>query len=125
MILDTAALSDFLKEEPGIKRNVTSSTSFEVPVIVLGEYRFGLRLSKHRQILEEKLEGLLKDVQVLTIEEQTTVVYADICCELKAAGTPIPGNDLWIAALVRQYDLPLLSQDKHFDSVQGISRLGW
>jgi len=125
MILDTAALSDFLKEEPGIKRNVTSSTSFEVPVIVLGEYRFGLRLSKHRQILEEKLEGLLKDVQVLTIEEQTTVVYADIRCELKAAGTPIPGNDLWIAALVRQYDLPLLSQDKHFDSVQGISRLGW
>ncbi len=125
MILDTTALSDFLIEEPGIKRNVTSSTSFNIPVIVLGEYRFGLRLSKYRQILEEKLQELLKDVQVLPIEEQTTVVYADIRCELKAAGTPIPENDLWIAAIVRQYDIPLLSKDRHFDNVRGISRLSW
>lgn len=125
MILDTKALSDFLKEEPGIKRNVTSSTSFNIPVIVLGEYRFGFRLSKYRQILEEKLQELLKDVQVLPIEEQTTVVYADIRCELKAAGTPIPENDLWIAAIVRQYDIPLLSKDRHFDNVRGISRLSW
>ncbi|MEE8590696.1 MAG: PIN domain-containing protein [Spirochaetia bacterium] len=44
---------------------------------------------------------------------------------LKAAGTPLPENDLWIAALVRQYDLPLLSKDRHFDNVQGISRLSW
>ncbi len=85
LILDTTALSDFLQEEPGIKRDVTSSTSFNIPVIVLGEYRFGL----------------------------------------KAAGTPLPENDLWIAALVRQYDLPLLSKDRHFDNVQGISRLSW
>jgi tRNA(fMet)-specific endonuclease VapC len=125
MILDTAAIFDFLKEEPGIQRHLARSTSFNIPVIVLGEYRFGLRLSKYRQILEEKLEELLKDVQVLPIEEQTTVVYADIRSELKAAGTPIPENDLWIAALVRQYDLPLLSKDRHFDNVQGISRLSW
>ena len=125
MILDTTALSDFLKEEPGIRLNVAGSTSFNIPVIVLAEYRFGLRLSKYRQILEEKLEGLLKDIQILPIEEQTTVMYADIRSEPKAAGTPIPENDLWIAALVRQYDLPLLSKDSHFDSVQGISRLSW
>ena len=125
MILDTTALSDFLKEEPGIRRNVASSTSFSIPVIVLGEYGFGLRLSKYRRIFEEKLEELLRDVQILPIEKQTTVVYADIRSELKAAGTPIPENDLWIAALVREHDLPLLSKDRHFDSVQGISRLGW
>ncbi len=125
MIVDTMALSDFLKEEPGIKRNVAGSTSFNIPVMVLGEYRFGLRLSKYRQILEAKLEELLKDVQILPVEEQTTGMYADIRSELKAAGTPIPENDLWIAALVREYDLPLLSKDRHFDNVQGISRLSW
>ena len=80
---------------------------------------------RYRQILEAKLEELLKDVQILPIEDQTTVMYADIRSELKAAGTPIPENDLWIAALVREYDLPLLSKDRHFDNVPGISRLSW
>ena len=125
MILDTMALSDFLKEESGIQRHLARSSSFNIPVIVLGEYRYGLRLSKYRQTLEAKLEGLLCDVQILPIEEQTTAVYTDILSELKAAGTPIPENDLWIAALIRQYDLPLLSKDTHFDHVQGIKRLSW
>lgn len=38
---------------------------------------------------------------------------------------PIPGNDFWIAALMRQHALPLLSQDRHFDFVSGIRRVGW
>ena len=125
MILDTTALSDFLKEEPGIRPIVAGSASFNIPVIVLGEYRFGLRLSKSREVLEAKLDELIKDVRVLPIEEPTTVAYADIRSELKAAGTPIPEHDLWIAALVRQHSLPRLSKDRHFDRVQGISRVSW
>jgi tRNA(fMet)-specific endonuclease VapC len=45
--------------------------------------------------------------------------------ELKRAGTPIPTNDLWIAALCRQHDLPLLSRDRHFDRVPGLRRIAW
>jgi tRNA(fMet)-specific endonuclease VapC len=45
--------------------------------------------------------------------------------ELKSAGTPIPSNDVWIAALCRQHRLPLLSRDRHFDGVPGIRRLAW
>lgn len=51
--------------------------------------------------------------------------YAEVRSELKKAGTPIPANDGWIAALCRQHDLPLLSQDKHFDSVKGLRRVDW
>jgi predicted nucleic acid-binding protein len=125
MILDAMALSDFLVEEPGIQERMSRASSFNIPVIVLGEYRFGLRLSRHRSTFEARLEALLLDVQILPIDNETTIIYADIRSELKAAGTPIPENDLWIAALVRQYGLPLLSRDSHFDHVRGISRQSW
>ena len=45
--------------------------------------------------------------------------------DLKRAGTPIPSNDVWIAALCRQYSLPLLSRDRHFDAVTSIRRIHW
>jgi tRNA(fMet)-specific endonuclease VapC len=61
----------------------------------------------------------------LDITEQTTRHYAAINRELRRAGKPIPTNDLWIAALCRQYNLPLLSRDRHFDMVSGVQRLNW
>jgi predicted nucleic acid-binding protein len=44
---------------------------------------------------------------------------------LRAAGTPIPGNDMWIAALSRQHAMPVISRDSHFDFVGGLRRRTW
>ena len=63
--------------------------------------------------------------RVLTVDAGTAERYAEVRDELKRKGRPIPGNDLWIAALTRQHALPLLSQDRHFDFVPGLERLGW
>lgn len=125
MILDTTALSGFLKADPSIHVHLASSSSCSIPAIVLGEYRFGVLHSKHPQLLENKLKEVLEDVQILPIEEVTTIEYADIRSGLKKAGTPIPEHDLWIAALVRQYGLPLLSRDSHFNLVRGVDRISW
>ena len=56
-------------------------------------------------------------VAVLTVDAETSLHYARIFAELRKRGTPIPQNDLWIAALVLQHDLPLYSRDAHFTSV--------
>ena len=56
---------------------------------------------------------------------QPASAYADIRLELKHAGNPIPPNDVWIAALARQHVLPVLSNDAHFDVVQGIERIAY
>jgi len=45
--------------------------------------------------------------------------------QLASAGTPIPMNDLWIAAIARQHKLPVISRDAHFDHVAGLTRIGW
>ena len=125
MILDTNALSAFLAKAPAIEGILRRASAFCIPVIVLGEYRYGLRASKQQKILEEQLGALIVDAQVLTIDETTTRRYADVRSELKAAGTPIPENDIWIAALVRQHGLPLLTRDLHFDFVPGMTRVSW
>lgn len=123
MILN--ALSDFLSGVPAIRDVLRTATSLYVPVIALGEYRYGLRFSKRRDSIALNLREFLEDVTVLEIEDDTTIVYADVRSELRSAGTPIPENDVWIAALVRQYNSPLLSNDSHFDRVSGIVRFNW
>ena len=56
---------------------------------------------------------------------ETTVPYVSLRATLKRLGRPIPANDVWIAALAVQYRLPILSQDKHFDGLSEVQRIGW
>ena len=96
-----------------------------IPVIVLGEYRYGISHSRSRRQYEEWLMEYLRNFRILEVEERTTIPYGAVRSELKKAGTQIPSNDAWIAALCRQHALPLLSRDRHFDLVPGIQRVHW
>jgi tRNA(fMet)-specific endonuclease VapC len=68
---------------------------------------------------------MLDRCAVLDIGIETARRYAAIRLELKGAGTPIPSNDLWIAALSRQHAIPVMSRDTHFDFVGGLRRRTW
>ncbi|MGD1154397.1 MAG: type II toxin-antitoxin system VapC family toxin [Terriglobia bacterium] len=125
MILDTNALSAIAEAETGATERFTRARQVAIPVIVLGEYRFGIGQSRHRREYERWLEEMVSLVRVLEVSEETAVWYARIRTQLKEMGTPIPSNDAWIAALCRQHALPLLSRDQHFDLVKGLQRLGW
>ena len=125
MLVDTNALSAAADDEPAVVSILARADQMTIPVIVLGEYRYGIAQSKNRARYENWLAGLLQDCFVLDINEPTTHHYAEITLELKRKGKPIPTNDLWIAALCRQHSLPLLSRDRHFDAVPGIKRIGW
>jgi predicted nucleic acid-binding protein len=122
MILDTNALSAFFDGNARLKRVVAKAAKISLPVIVLGEYRFGLIGSRLRKVIEPALEGLQGASDILPIDADTILPYAKLCDQLKRAGTPIPSNDLWIAALAVQHGLPIVSHDKHFDVVPGIRR---
>jgi predicted nucleic acid-binding protein len=125
VILDTNALSAIAEAEPGAVAVFGQARSIAIPVIVLGEYLFGVSQSRRRIEYEQWISGILRTRVVLDINTGTAAEYADVRLELKDAGTPIPSNDMWIAALCRQHALPLLSQDRHFDSVKGLRRVGW
>lgn len=125
MILDTNALSAAADNDVAIADSLAAAEELAIPVIVLGEYRFGISQSRHHQKYREWLDELIPDCKILDVNEGTTHHYAAINLELRRAGTPIPTNDLWIAALGRQYSLPLLSRDRHFDLISGVQRIGW
>jgi predicted nucleic acid-binding protein len=125
LILDANALLAAADREPSALEVVARAEHLAVPVIVLGEYRLGIAQSRHKVSYEAWLRDWVSAVSVLDIDEETTQSYAAIGLELKTKGNPIPANDLWIAALCRQYSLPLLSRDRHFDFVPGLQRIDW
>ena len=125
MIVDTNALSAIVDEQPGITEALGRATRVAIPVIVLGEYRYGIRQSRRRGTAERWLRESLSAYEILAIEDTTTLFYAEIRLELRRAGAPIPSNDLWIAALCREHGFDILSRDRHFDVVRGITRVNW
>ncbi len=125
MILDTNALSAVADNEPAAVRIFGQAASIELPVIALGEYRFGIAQSRRRGEYEKWLGELIAATRVLGVDQETSRHYAEMRAELKKAGHPVPSNDLWIASLARQHRLSLMSQDRHFDAVRDLQRVGW
>lgn len=125
MILDTNGLSAMAEGEPALEPILRKAAQLAIPVIVLGEYRYGISHSRQRKHYEQWLADYLPKFRVLEVDERTTVSYSVVRTALRKAGTPIPSNDVWIAALCRQHSLPILSRDLHFDAVPGIQRFDW
>jgi tRNA(fMet)-specific endonuclease VapC len=125
VILDTNGLSAVADGDAALEPILRSAAELAVPVVVLGEYRYGIQQSRDRQRYEQWLTEMVCDYRVLDIDEDTAISYAAIRTELKKAGTPIPSNDVWIAALCRQHSLSVISRDQHFDLVRGIERISW
>ena len=125
VILDTNALSAVADADPDALTRLRDAQIVAIPVVVLGEYLFGIAQSRRRKEYEAWVDGFIGDCRVLPVTAETAGRYAGLRLDLKRAGTPIPSNDVWIAALCRQYSLPLLSRDRHFDAVTSIRRIHW
>ncbi len=123
MILDTNALSAWAEGHAAIEAPLRSAARLVVPSVVLGEYYFGIRQSRQRRRHEDWLARYLPLTEIATVTSATADAYADIRLGLKRRGTPIPPNDAWIAALARQHGLTILSNDNHFDAVEGVRRI--
>ena len=125
MILDTNAVSALADGDTKLLRSVASVAKFSLPVVVLGEFRFGIARSRYRARYAQWLRQLAEASAVLLIDEVTADHYATIREILRDRGRPIPSNDAWIAALALQHRQPVVSRDEHFDLVDGVERHAW
>jgi predicted nucleic acid-binding protein len=125
VILDTNALSAFADGEAAVGDVLRTQRRASIPVVVLGEFRYGIAGSRHKAEYEAWLEATLPAFDVLVVDEGTARAYVELRVELKRAGQPIPANDAWIAALALQHGLPVLTRDEHFDAVPGLERRSW
>jgi tRNA(fMet)-specific endonuclease VapC len=125
MILDTNAVSAVLAGDRQLEKVLSRRAVHEIPVIVIGEYRYGLLRSRARKVLEPMLVALIDNSVVLPVDAETAAAYATVREQLRKSGTPIPENDVWIAALAMQHDLTIVSRDVHFGVVEGIRSVKW
>jgi predicted nucleic acid-binding protein len=125
LILDTNALSAFADGEPAVGGILRRQQRAALPVIVLGEFRYGIAGSRRRKDYEDWLDTQLSGFEVLPITAETTISYAALRSNLRRLGRPIPANDAWIAALAIQHGLPILSRDEHFDVLSELKRIKW
>jgi len=125
VILDTNGLSAMADGDPLLEPILARASELALPVIVLGEYRYGIAQSRNRTRYEKWLRELVSNCRVLNVDDATAGEYAILRGELKRGGCPIPANDVWIAALARLHSMTVISRDEHFDSVPRLKRLAW
>jgi tRNA(fMet)-specific endonuclease VapC len=125
LALDTNRYTDLCRGNVTVVHEVELADEIWLPFIVLGELRAGFAVGSHGHRNEAVLRRFLlkSGVGVLYADEQTTHHYATVYRQLRKQGTPIPTNDMWIAALVLQHSLVLFARDTHFDVLPQLTRV--
>src|SRR5882672_9580243 len=121
--IDTNRYVDFCREVAEVVEAVRLAEKIFIAFVVLGELRSGFQSGTKSLQNERILVRFLNSPRVATLfpDEDTTHHYARLFQQLRKQGTPIPVNDLWLAALVLQHDLQLLTRDRHFDHIPQLS----
>lgn len=125
VVLDSSVVVPHLRGELDITVHASSEVVCFLPVVVLGELYRGVLKSNRRREGEEKLDTFLRTVKLLRSDVDTAYRYALISDQLRINGTPLPENDVWIAATALQFGMPLATRDAHFSQVSDLQLLRW
>ena len=122
--LDTNRLTDLFQGDAALAAFLGTCDEVWIPFVVLAEMKAGVYGGTRQTRNEALLAHLLarETVAILFVSRETTEQYARLFVQLKRAGSPIPVNVLWIAALVLEHDLALITRDRHFDRIPQLLR---
>lgn len=117
--LDTSAYSNFRRGNEEVAALLDQAEMVGVPTVALGELRTGFLLGDRQRRNETDLNDFLDNpvVQVLPVDSETSRHYAEIVAELRQGGTPVPTNDIWIAATAARNGTTVLTCDDHFERI--------
>ena len=123
LMLDTNAYTAYMRDDPSAAERVEASTRILLPAVAVGELMYGFRHgTRYRQNLEQLEQFLAKPfVEFVPVTMETCSRFGSVSAVLRQAGTPIPVNDVWIAAHALQTGALLLTHDAHFDYVAGLA----
>ena len=122
--LDTNRLTDLFQGDAELADRLGECDEVWIPLVVLAEIKAGFYGGSQQHRNETLLQSFLAKptVGILLPARGTAEHYARLFVQLKRAGTPIPDNDLWIAALALEHDLQLITRDNHFKNVPQLLR---
>jgi tRNA(fMet)-specific endonuclease VapC len=125
IVLDTNAYSALLSGEAKVREILEGAAWIGLPVTVIGELMAGFLAGNQGTRNLELLDRFIASagVEVLSLGRSEAERYGAIVKSLRERGTPIPTNDIWIAAAAFAAEARLLSRDRHFDAVAGLVRM--
>jgi tRNA(fMet)-specific endonuclease VapC len=122
LILDTSAYVGFKRDHTELVEYITQAETILMSPIVLGELMFGFRNGSRLKQNVTELNRFLSHpaVEMINLSEITSDRYSRIAAQLKQQGSPIPSNDIWIAAQTLETGAELITMDKHFEKINGL-----
>ena len=125
ILIDTNRYTDFCKGDEAALNTVRQARGIFIPFVTMAELRAGFLCGTKSRENEKYLTVFLNSERVVPLypDENTTHHFAQIFAQLKLQGTPLPTNDIWLAALAVQHDLLLFSRDSHFDTLPQLARV--
>lgn len=125
VLLDTSIAVSHFRRDLDLEKKIDQVNDVYLPLVALGELLYGVKKSTRQARTLTQLKTFLSGCILLFPDEMTAEFYGEIKAQLSAAGTPIPQNDIWIAAAAKQHGLPIATRDRHFSLVAGLSVLQW
>ena len=125
VVLDTSVVVAVLRRVPGLMERLRGAEELFVPLVALGELEYGANLATPPERQHEAIRVFMEGATLLVPTARTAVEYGRAKVALKAAGTPIPENDLWIEEIALEHGLPVATRDDHFNRVPGLTVLDW
>lgn len=121
-LLDTNAYVELLKGNATVVDLVRSAERIAFSMVVVGELLFGFRNGNRYDRNLAALDDFLSQpwIELAQVTRTTADRFGRVAAALRKAGTPIPTNDIWIAAHALETGAELLTFDRHFDSIRGL-----
>lgn len=120
-LLDTNIVIGLLENEPGLTQAVAAAPIVFLSAVVVGELYFGAAKSGRSAANRKRLEQFLDGRVVLPCDLRAGVDYGLLKHALRVKGTPLPENDVWIAAIALSHSVTLVTRDHHFSAVPSLS----
>ncbi|HHT9137433.1 MAG: type II toxin-antitoxin system VapC family toxin [Candidatus Brocadiales bacterium] len=122
IMIDTNVYISFKRNGAFILEILRRAEFIGVSIVVLGELLCGFKGGSKERNNREELEQFLDSprVHIVQMDEETAEYYAKIFWNLKKKGTPIPTNDIWVAASAMRHGAHLFTNDRHFESIEGL-----
>jgi predicted nucleic acid-binding protein len=123
ILLDTNAYSALLRGHDEVADRVRRAEQIVFSTVVAGELLLGFRLGNRLKKNMAQLDAFLDNpyVSLVPVTLTTADRFARIASALRAKGTPIPTNDIWIAAHAMETGAELVSFDAHFGAIEGLA----
>ena len=125
LAVDTNAVIAYREGISAVCNLINRADIIFLPSVVLGELMYGVFNSTKLEKNEKDITKFADNSVIIPIDEAVAIRYARVRSDLKKMGRPIPENYIWISAICLELNVPLMSEDGHFDNIRGLKVINW